>query len=145
MKPLLDHAELLLKLGTAVLGSLYVLGLLISNVQLMELGISDFTSLQARNVMTGCLFVFYLAVMIASLAPISVALYACGRAIVTRTVGWSRTLLACLGILVVAAFVFGLVVYLAGLIVGYLYPGGRPWEADFSRAAYTWVFTKSDF
>lgn len=54
------NAELTLKLATASLGFLYVLGLLVSNMHLMTLGISDFTSVQARNIMTGCLFVFLL-------------------------------------------------------------------------------------
>src|SRR5712691_2145872 len=40
--PVFDYAEKLGKLATVVVGVLYVLGLLISNIQLMELGISDF-------------------------------------------------------------------------------------------------------
>ena len=66
---LFGNAEPLLKLGTVVLGSLYVVGLLISNVQLMALGISDFTAIQVRNVMTGCLFVLYAALTILVVTP----------------------------------------------------------------------------
>src|SRR5690349_19385090 len=58
--PVFEHAESVAKLATVVLGGLYVLGVLISNIQLMELGISDFASLlQTRNILTGFFFVVY--------------------------------------------------------------------------------------
>src|SRR6202011_5343548 len=65
--PLLGHAEAIAKLSTVVLGGLYVFGIIISNVQLIDLGISDFASLQARNILAGFFFVLYFAWMLAML------------------------------------------------------------------------------
>jgi len=61
---LVGHADAVTKLSGVVLGALFVLGIVISNVQLMDLGISDFASLQARNILTGFVFVVYFAVML---------------------------------------------------------------------------------
>jgi len=54
-RPILTYAESALKLATAVIGIFY-LGLLITNVQLMALGVVDFSALQSRNVLVGFLF-----------------------------------------------------------------------------------------
>jgi hypothetical protein len=66
--PILNHTEAIAKLATLVLGLLYVFGLLISNIQFIDLGISDFASLQARNMLTGVSFVLYFGVMLVLLA-----------------------------------------------------------------------------
>src|SRR5437867_12880244 len=73
--------ESLLKIGTIVLGLLYVLGLLVSNVQLMEVGVSDFASLQARNIMTGFLFILYCVLLILWITPLGLGIYLCGRTV----------------------------------------------------------------
>jgi Calcineurin-like phosphoesterase len=75
-RPLLDHTEAVAKLSTVALGILYVFGVLISNVQLIDLGISDFASLQARNILTGLFFVLYFAWMLIFVTLV----YAIGRA-----------------------------------------------------------------
>jgi len=54
------NVEFMLKFATAFVAMLYIFGLVISNVQLMEIGIADFTSLQARNITVGFLFLVYL-------------------------------------------------------------------------------------
>jgi hypothetical protein len=77
--PFVENAELLLKLASAILGAFYVLGLLISNLQLMDLGVADFSSLQIRNIMTGFLFLFYVLLLLLSLAPVPIAIYAWWR------------------------------------------------------------------
>jgi phosphatidylserine synthase len=67
-------AELLLKFVGAILAILYVLGLLISNIQLMELGVADFSSLRVRNIMTGFLFLFYVALIVGPFIPIAICI-----------------------------------------------------------------------
>src|SRR5712691_4686611 len=70
--PIFEYAESIAKLATVILGALYVLGLLISNFQLMELGISDFASLQARNILAGFVFVIHVTLVLFTLALIVV-------------------------------------------------------------------------
>ena len=67
---------------TLTLGGFYVLGLLITNAQLMALGIADFSALQARFVLVGALFAFYLLLWVPLLF---VLLALCGLAY-----GWCR-------------------------------------------------------
>ena len=74
-KRFVDILELTVKLATAVLGVLYVLGLLISNIQTMTLGISDFSSIHARNVITGFGFIFYSALPCLVILWIAILLY----------------------------------------------------------------------
>jgi hypothetical protein len=53
-----------------VLGGLYVLGLVISNVALQRLGLSDFAILQPRCIATGALFALYMIIAMLLITPI---------------------------------------------------------------------------
>ena len=65
--PVFEKADLLLKVGSAALAFFYICGLLVNNLQLMELGISDFASLRSRNIMTGTVFFLYVLIFLFSL------------------------------------------------------------------------------
>jgi hypothetical protein len=142
---LTTDAEHAIKLVTVVLGVLYVLGLLVSNMHLMKLGIADFTSLQARNIMTGFLFVFYTFLLLLVVVSIPIAIYFCGRTCVSSIRLSLDKLARCLGIVLAALFMTGVISWFTGIIFGYMYPWGRPWEAGFTRSAWTWRFIVSDF
>ncbi len=142
---LTTDAELAIKLVTVVLGILYVLGLLVSNMHLMKLGISDFTSLQARNIMAGSLFVFYAFLLLLVVVPVPVAICTCGRTSVSADLRPLGKFVRCLGIVLAALFMAGAFAWFAGIIFGYMYPWGRPWDAGFTRTAWTWQFVVSDF
>lgn len=138
-----DQIELLLKAATIGLGILYVLGLLITNAQLLQLGLADFSSLHARNIMTGFLFLLYLVFIFLLILPISTILSAWLYTLGIPKIGARRKLfllsisaIAFLG----AEFSFAAT---GGAIVGYLLPSGRPWSAGFNTA-WTWTAQKSD-
>jgi hypothetical protein len=126
--PFADTIELGAKLITAGLGVLYVLGILISNVQLMELGISDFTALQPRNILTGfffALFVFWL-LLIVGLALAAMVLFF--RTASSRTGSLLGKLVVCPGIIVSGLILLFVAALFAGELFGYLYPWGKTWE-----------------
>jgi hypothetical protein len=122
--PFVEKAELVIKLGTALLGLAYVLGLLVSNVQLGQLGISDFTSLEVRTVMTGFLFLYY---SMWFLVAISIPIFAYVLLRRWRLIGrfW------------VWLYVVFLILtpFLIGMFVGSLCPWGEPLESKFSRSS----------
>ncbi len=68
---LFESVESIAKVTTGVFGLLYVVGFLISNIQLMALGIADFSALQARNVMIGFLFFGYLLLAACIVYPVA--------------------------------------------------------------------------
>lgn len=138
-------AELVIKLLTFFLGVLYVLGLLVSNMHLMKLGIADFTSLQARNIMTGFLFVFYTIFLLLVVVPITTGIYFCRRTLVATTHNLLGKSARCLGIVLLALFTTGTISWFVGILFGYMYPWGREWDAGFTRSAWTWKFMVSDF
>jgi hypothetical protein len=53
-----------------VLGGLYVLGLVISNIALQRLGLSDFAILQPRCIATGALFTLYMIIAMLLITPV---------------------------------------------------------------------------
>lgn len=65
------NIDLLLKIPGAVIAALYVLGLLISNLHFMELGISDFPSLNPQNVLVGVLFALWLGALMVLWFPLA--------------------------------------------------------------------------
>jgi hypothetical protein len=91
--PVYQHGESIAKLATVVLGALYVLGVLVSNLQLMELGISDFAALQSRNILTGLFFVLYVTLFLLTLiVPLAVLLFVADYAQQRgrfRALGWA--------------------------------------------------------
>ena len=125
--PSLQHAEVALKIGTAVIAILYFFGLMISNAQLMELGIADFASLQARNVTVGMLFVIYLLVIAVMVAPLAAILPFCAR----KDVMASATVWAYVAVIIALLFLEILALLAAGEVVGYLLPWGRTWASYF--------------
>lgn len=141
---LTGKAELVIKLLTFVLGVLYVLGLLVSNMHLMKLGIADFSSLQARNIMTGFLFLIFLTFLLLVVAPIPAGLYFCGRSLASSAHRPPGRLARCLGFVLLALLATGAISWFAGILFGYMYPWGRAWDVGFSRGAWTWKFMVSD-
>jgi hypothetical protein len=67
--PKAANLEFLVKSATVLLGVVFGLGFLVSNAQLMQLGIADFSGLQLRNVMIGALFLIFLALLLSILIP----------------------------------------------------------------------------
>jgi hypothetical protein len=119
--------ELLLKLTSIILGSLYVLGLLISNIQLMALGVSDFSSLQVRNIMTGFIFFFYvLAVLLILFSPVITYLY------LKKTFNTSKRLKFFLFPLTYMCILY-IIILTSGTIFGYLYPWGLGYEEYYNK------------
>jgi hypothetical protein len=125
--PLLQHAEVALKIGTAVIAILYFFGLMISNAQLMELGIADFASLQARNVTVGMLFVIYLLIIAVIVAPLAVILPFCAR----KDVMVGATVWTYVAVIIALLLLGVLALLAAGQVVGYLLPWGRTWGSYF--------------
>src|SRR5215510_8325210 len=132
------NSELTLKIATGVVGVLYVLGLLVSNMHLMTLGISDFTSLQARNVMTGFLFVLYSSFLLPIAIPISMAIYLCGRTVKSSSLQPFGKFAEFVKTTGRALFFTVSAMFLAGAILGYMSPWGTSSEASFTWTAFTW-------
>jgi len=168
---LTEGADLLLKLASATLATLYVAGLLVSNLQLMQLGVADFSSLQVRNVMTGTLFFFYVLLLLPILAlPVTVVSIALRKSaftkdrLITADTGTSRTLitsalfmsmfkkhkliarvLALGGVLLAGVIGETLLAAFIGTLFGFFYPWGMPWHGYFfSRAFWDPVSWTSD-
>jgi hypothetical protein len=130
-------AEPLLKLGTAGLGALYVFGLLVSNLHLMAVGVSEFTSLRAQNVMTGSITVLYLASLIALAIPWSFAACTCAIALGSHQDTPGQKTRTCVRILLFAVISWSSAAYLLGLTWGYLYPWGRAWDVAYTHNFWT--------
>jgi hypothetical protein len=118
-------AEPALKLGAAGLGALYVFGLLVSNVHLMAVGVSEFTSLRAQNVMTGSLTAFYFVSLLVLALPWCVAACTCGIALCSNQA--LNKAGACAQVLTLAVVLWLFTAWMIGLAWGFLYPWGRPW------------------
>lgn len=140
-----NQVELLLKVTTIALGVMYVLGLLITNVQFMELGVADFSSLRARNIMIGFLFILYFVFLLVILSPLATAVSACYCIIkTTKLRGVFRKTLASLGTVVIGLFITTLFSNVVGIVIGFMYPWGRPWSAAYKAGLWKWTFIKSD-
>jgi len=74
-----SHLEKVGKASVVVLASLFALGLLVTNVYLLQFGLSEFSLLRARFVLTGLLASFPTITNVSCLAFAS---------IVTREIGW---------------------------------------------------------
>lgn len=144
--PVLENAELLLAIGTGAVGLLFVLGLLVSNVQLMELGISDFASLQTRNVMIGFLFVIYVLLFLLGISPILILPFLIQIIVAPST---PRKTLAIIVFALPCLLIPFIAVYWAGILIGYYYPWGRPWGIEYdsywSWSHWSWSGYTKDF
>jgi hypothetical protein len=130
-----DLVEPTAKIATAVLGVLYVFGLLISNIQLMALGISDFSSIQARNVITGFGFIYYVAVLymviLMTMVPIGGVLFMHYK-MFKWGVRWGKGMIITMAAsyIIVMAFAVGLFFVsacFAGAFEGFLVVYGHTW------------------
>jgi hypothetical protein len=122
--------ELITKVGTVSVAVLYVLGLLVTNIHLMELGIADFSALQGRFVLSGALFLFYGLLLFAlPAALIVVPLVAYKRLLKSVSPLWRLAMM--LPFLVSWAWV---VLELYGSILGDLYPWGSSYEEQWAIA-----------
>jgi hypothetical protein len=126
-RPILAHAESILKLATVILGVFYAFGLLISNIQLMALGIADFSALQTRNIMVGFLFSLYMALWTLLFVPLGIALLVCSRLGRRETMSLANKVLRCIVSLLIAIAVVCILVLVIGNLVGLFYVGvGEP-------------------
>jgi hypothetical protein len=140
--PVYEHAESIGKLATVVVGVLYVLGLLISNIQLMELGISDFGSLQPRNVLTGFFFLFYMLFVFFLVMPIAIVFGAMRSIRDAKTMALPAKMFffavaGALGLFMILPVIFG-----EGVIIGYLYAWGSPFGSGSWRDVF-WQFVSA--
>jgi hypothetical protein len=119
-------AEPVLKLGAAALGALYVFGLLVSNLHLMSVGVSEFTSLRAQNVMTGSLIMFYIGCLLALALPWSMAACVCGISLCSEEQVRSKVRTCSQAVFYAVVFWFAAAA-LIGSAWGFLYPWGPPW------------------
>jgi len=138
------NIENISKVGTLILATLYVLGLLITNMHLMALGIADFSALQARFVMIGALFVLYTAVLLAFIATATVLPVLLYRIIhSSQTPLKLRTKTAKAVLLLISPIAAWGALEIFGSLVGYMYPWGRPWDAALN-SAFKWRFYVTD-
>jgi hypothetical protein len=137
--PFFEHADALGKLTTLALGVLYVLGILISNLQLRDLGISDFASLQARNVLTGFFFAVYFLWFLAVLAPIAVVATAFNAEWWIKVpFGRKKFVLGVIFVVVCAGYSFFFLALGNGAFA-LIYPWGNP-DATLSQFVLTYLF-----
>jgi hypothetical protein len=136
--------EFLLKVGAVVLGALYVCGLLITNIQLMSLGVADFAALRSRNIMIGFVFLIYVALLMLVLIPISLALAICYRTLKDRHTTFSKKIFRIAMTLLVALVVAFFSASLAGSVMGYFFPAGRPWMSILSPDVWGWGPMRDD-
>jgi hypothetical protein len=121
--------ELITKVGTVIVVTLYVLGLLVTNIHLMGLGIADFSALQARFVLSGFLFLCYCALLFAGPTVFFGVPWACWRLLKSLPAAWRLALTFGLTSIVVC-----LVLLLSGGLLNDLYPWGTPYDLGWSRA-----------
>jgi len=111
----------------------------------MELGFADFSSLHARNILVGFCFILYASLLFIIILPISATIYLCFLILKSSNrllIGLLRfTLLILLIFMVTSALV-----YLVGILVGFLFPWGRSWEDGgiFEGSAWALSFMMSD-
>ena len=120
-------AETVLKLATAALGVLYVLGIMVSNIQLIGLGIADFSGLQARNILTGFLFTCFAAGLFFILLPLTLVTFLCQKQIVrsrSRLIDHACTVVICLVATLFSASA-------VGTFIQHLYPWGLPYDSTY--------------
>jgi len=137
------NIELITKVGTVTVVILYVLGLLVTNVHLMGLGIADFSALQARFVLSGVLFLCYFGLLIACPVVFFLVFLAARRFWRgSKSFPTALRLAITVGLL---SFLAWVVLLIYGSLLGYLYPWGPSYESQWSRAFYlreTFRFTK---
>jgi hypothetical protein len=126
-QPFVANLELMAKLSTAVLGVLYVLGLLISNIQLMSLGISDFSSIQTRNVLTGFGFIFYLVLLCLVFLLIGFVLFMVYQTIKSGMRAILKFAIV-IGLVGTSIYVILNIVHLIGLVEGYFIVYDKTWN-----------------
>jgi hypothetical protein len=125
------HIELITKLGTVTVVILYVLGLLVTNVHLMGLGIADFSALQARFVLIGVLFLCYCGLLFA--CPI--AFFLAVR--VSWQLSKNFSMVVRLAItLVLLSFWTWVILLIYGSLLSDLYPWGPSYESQWSGAVH---------
>lgn len=124
-------AGTLLKYNTAVFGLMYVLGILVINIQSANVGISDFNSLQARNVLVGVQFIVFFAFL--SSIPLSLVLFIHW----IRLFDLSSVLLFVLLLLIGSFIILAFLCLFLGTIYGYMYPWGLSWASVVDLHAYS--------
>jgi hypothetical protein len=107
--------------GLAFVG-LYVLGLVISNVALQRLGLSDFAILQPRCIATGALFTLYIVFATLLVAPI-VGLFAL-PVVAISSKSKNERFFWCL-LLLASCLIFG---WVLPLLASFFYGGLTPWS-----------------
>jgi hypothetical protein len=127
LKRMERRLEPTLKLLGALGVVLYVVGLVISNLHLMELGISEFASFNLRNATTGFVFLAWIGLIMLLVSPGSLFLIV-AIATVDAKLRWKRTA-AVIAVALLAAAVLTIgVLEVVGRTIRYAYPWGQPWQ-----------------
>lgn len=139
-----SRIESIIKLLGAFVVLLYVIGLIISNLHFMELGIADFPTLNPQNAMTGVLFLIWLTLLTALLTPPALfllfAIYATGI-----DQGLGIRAFRSLVIFVVGLGVTAIVVFQIAGFSGFLLPWGSAWRSSFSAEGWTYQLEAHNF
>lgn len=123
--------ELITKLGTVSVVALYALGLLVTNIHLMGLGIADFSALQARFVLSGLLFLLYTVLLLGLPAALVFGLWAANKWVLKDLPRLGRFIVI---VLIVLPLWTWLVLSFYGSILSYLYPWGSSYESMWAGA-----------
>lgn len=136
--------ESVIKLVTAIASIIFFFGLLINNIFLSSLSLTDYSTLHFRNISIGFMFVIYLLefmlitlLLIVAINQIINSLRSSHRPLIKilkflmRLLVWSAILLVTL--------------YLIGVIIGYTLPWGRSLEDAYSSRGMTWEFQRQDY
>ncbi len=129
---LTPKVEFIIKAATAILAVLYALGFFVSNIQLMEIGIADFSSINARNVLVGSLFAYYFIVFLLFVCPIPLAIGYGARIARERNFSkLSEKIWFCFKIICIVPFAIAFSGSVAGTLVGYVLPWGLTWISGY--------------
>ncbi len=139
-----SRIESIIKLLGAFVVLLYVIGLIISNLHFMELGIADFPTLNPQNAMTGVLFLIWLALLTALVAPpafsVLAAVYIAGSERPIR----SRAL-RLIGVIAGGFVMTAIFAWQISGFCGFLLPWGNPWQSSFSAQGWSYIAEAQSF
>lgn len=145
-KTFIEQFESQVKITSGCLGGLFVLGVLINNLQLLELGLADFSSLQARNILIGFDFFIYIIFLYMPLLIISGVAYACIKISFCEKIFFVKNITGLLGCLVFGVTILSSFCILVGTVIGYCLPWGLPWlwELRDYRTLESWQLSLVD-
>lgn len=133
-----EHAESFIKLFTIILGTLYIIGILIQSISSDSLGIPSDSFLQIRSVMTGLSFLVYLLFFVIIFFSGILLLYVIFSPFLMRK--W----LSLINYFWIPSIL--LIPYVIGVLIGFMTPWGREMDKSniFTERAWSISFAKQD-